>query len=148
VEKKPMWYNFRMTDGQLIAVFNRVKKWPKNRQRNAARILITMERQGENTVRHGEREVGTEQQHAEKKPKKLTSVQLRKYLQQQWKALAHEKDPKKKIIDFNKSLHIPGVPEVYLTGKAARELDRLVEEGVQEYLGGKTRKIGSLADLD
>ncbi len=41
-----------------------------------------------------------------------------------------------------------GIPEVYLTGKAARNLDKLVEEGLREHREGKTRKIRSLADLD
>ena len=40
------------------------------------------------------------------------------------------------------------VPEYYLTGRAARELDNLVEEGLRDYEAGRTRKIKSLADLD
>ncbi len=40
------------------------------------------------------------------------------------------------------------VPEYYLTGKAAEELDQLVEEGLREHAAGKTRKLRSLADLD
>ena len=40
------------------------------------------------------------------------------------------------------------VPEVYLTGKAAKRLDKLVAEGLKEYREGKTRKLRSLADLD
>ena len=40
------------------------------------------------------------------------------------------------------------VPTYYLTGKAAKDLDKLVEEGLREYGAGKTRKIKSLADLD
>ena len=40
------------------------------------------------------------------------------------------------------------VPEYYLTGKAAEEADRLVEEGLREYKEGKTKKLRSLADLD
>jgi hypothetical protein len=40
------------------------------------------------------------------------------------------------------------VPAVYLKGKRARALDRLVAEGLQEHLRGRTRKTGSLADLD
>ena len=40
------------------------------------------------------------------------------------------------------------VPAVYLTGRKARALDRLVETGLQEEFDGDTREIGSLADLD
>ena len=40
------------------------------------------------------------------------------------------------------------VPTYYLKGKAAEQLDKLVEEGVKEYYAGKTKKINSLADLD
>ncbi|MDO8514422.1 MAG: hypothetical protein Q7S50_02675 [bacterium] len=40
------------------------------------------------------------------------------------------------------------VPEYYLTGKAARDLDKLVAQGLREHREGKTRKIHSLADLD
>ena len=40
------------------------------------------------------------------------------------------------------------VPTYYLTGKAAKRLDALVEDGLKEYRRGKTKKIKSLADLD
>lgn len=40
------------------------------------------------------------------------------------------------------------VPTYYLTGKEAKKLDKLVDEGLREYRAGKTRKIKSLADLD
>ena len=40
------------------------------------------------------------------------------------------------------------VPIYYLKGKEAVELDNLVEEGLEEYRAGKTRKVSSLADLD
>ena len=40
------------------------------------------------------------------------------------------------------------VPTYYLSGKAARDLDKLVDEGLKEYKAGKTKKIHSLADLD
>ena len=40
------------------------------------------------------------------------------------------------------------IPTYYLTGKAATDLDDLVEEGMREYRAGKTRKLKSLADLD
>lgn len=39
------------------------------------------------------------------------------------------------------------VPTYYLTGKKAKELDKLVEEGLKEYREGRTRHIKSLADL-
>jgi len=39
------------------------------------------------------------------------------------------------------------VPAVYLKGRRARALDRLVTEGLQEHLRGRTRKIDSLAEL-
>lgn len=40
------------------------------------------------------------------------------------------------------------VPTHYLTGKHARDLDKLWSEGMREHKAGKTRKIKSLADLD
>lgn len=39
------------------------------------------------------------------------------------------------------------VPTYYLTGKKARDLDKLVEEGLKEHREGKTKSIKSLADL-
>lgn len=40
------------------------------------------------------------------------------------------------------------VPEYYLTGKEAEEIDKLVEEGLKEYEQEKCKTIKSLADLD
>ncbi len=40
------------------------------------------------------------------------------------------------------------VPAYYLKGKEAKELDKLVEEGLREYRAGKCKTIKSLADLD
>lgn len=40
------------------------------------------------------------------------------------------------------------VPEYYLTGKEAEEVDKLVHEGLKEYNEGKCKTIKSLADLD
>lgn len=40
------------------------------------------------------------------------------------------------------------IPTYYLTGKAATDLDKLVEEGLREHAEGKTRTLRSLADLD
>jgi len=39
------------------------------------------------------------------------------------------------------------IPTYYLTGKAAKDLDKLVEEGLKEHKAGKTKTIKSLADL-
>lgn len=36
------------------------------------------------------------------------------------------------------------VPEYYLTGKAAEDLDKLVEDGLKEYEAGKTIQAPSL----
>ncbi|KKW10642.1 MAG: hypothetical protein UY50_C0029G0014 [Parcubacteria group bacterium GW2011_GWA2_49_9] len=47
-----------------------------------------------------------------------------------------------------KKLSERAVPEYYLTGKAARDLDTLVKEGLRDYESGKCRKIKSLGDLD
>lgn len=38
------------------------------------------------------------------------------------------------------------VPEYYLTGKAARDLDKLVETGLREYHAGKTLKASSVRE--
>ena len=51
-------------------------------------------------------------------------------------------------IEEYKRLAKRAVPEYYLTGKAARDLDKLVEEGLRDYESGKCRSIKSLADLD
>jgi hypothetical protein len=40
------------------------------------------------------------------------------------------------------------VPTYYLEGKEAKELDKLVEEGLRDYKKGKCKAIKSLADLD
>lgn len=45
-------------------------------------------------------------------------------------------------------LLVSSVPEIYLTGNAAKRLDKLVAQGLKEHREGKTRKIRSLADLD
>ena len=45
-------------------------------------------------------------------------------------------------------LKAAAIPTYQLTGKAARDLDKLVEDGMREYRAGKTRKIKSLAELD
>jgi len=45
-------------------------------------------------------------------------------------------------------LYKRAVPTYYLKGKEAKELDKLVEEGLREYGKGKCREIRSLADLD
>lgn len=39
------------------------------------------------------------------------------------------------------------VPTYYLTGKAAKDLDKLVEDALKEHKAGKSRVIKSLADL-
>lgn len=39
-------------------------------------------------------------------------------------------------------------PTYYLRGKEAKELDKLVEEGLRNHRLGKTRKIKSLNDLE
>jgi hypothetical protein len=41
-----------------------------------------------------------------------------------------------------------GIPSFQLKGKAAKKLDTLVKEGLQEYRQGKTKVLHSLADLD
>jgi len=45
-------------------------------------------------------------------------------------------------------LYERAVPIYYLKGKEAKELDKLVKEGLRDHKLGKTRKIKSLADLD
>jgi hypothetical protein len=40
------------------------------------------------------------------------------------------------------------VPTYYLTGKEAKDLDKLVTEGLRDYKTGKCKKLKSLADLD
>ncbi|MEK7574430.1 MAG: hypothetical protein AAB514_02805 [Patescibacteria group bacterium] len=39
-------------------------------------------------------------------------------------------------------------PTYYLKGKAAKDLDKLVEGGLKEYHEGKCKTLRSLADLD
>ncbi|MEK7106753.1 MAG: hypothetical protein AAB899_01025 [Patescibacteria group bacterium] len=38
------------------------------------------------------------------------------------------------------------VPEYYLTGKAAKRLDKLVEEGLRDYREGKTITANSISE--
>jgi len=45
-------------------------------------------------------------------------------------------------------LRAAAIPTYYLTGKAATDLDELVEGGLRAHRAGKTRKLRSLADLD
>jgi len=40
------------------------------------------------------------------------------------------------------------IPTRYLTGKAAKDTDTLIKSSLLEHQQAKTRKIGSLADLD
>lgn len=40
------------------------------------------------------------------------------------------------------------IPTYYLAGKEAKDLDRLVGDGLNEYHAGKCKKIKSLSDLD
>ena len=37
------------------------------------------------------------------------------------------------------------VPDVYLTGKEAEDLDKLVEDGLREYRAGRTNKAPSIS---
>jgi len=45
-------------------------------------------------------------------------------------------------------LYEGAVPSYYLKGKEAKELDKLVKEGLRNHALGKTRKIKSLKDLE
>ena len=40
------------------------------------------------------------------------------------------------------------IPTYYLEGKEAEELDKLVEEGLEDYKKGRCKTIKSLKDLD
>jgi hypothetical protein len=64
------------------------------------------------------------------------------------KALAKDKGVIVLPVAEYKRLVTTQVPEYYLTGKAARDLDDLVREGLRDYKLGKTQRIKSLADLD
>ncbi len=44
-------------------------------------------------------------------------------------------------------LRANSVPTYYLTGKKAKELDKLVEQGLKEHREGKTKRLNSLVDL-
>jgi hypothetical protein len=50
-------------------------------------------------------------------------------------------------IDEYRNLCERAVPVYYLKGKAAKSLDNLVDEGIEEYKKGKTKKNQSLSDL-
>jgi hypothetical protein len=50
-------------------------------------------------------------------------------------------------VDEYEELKKSSVPTYYLTGKAAEELDREVEQALREDREGKTQEISSLADL-
>lgn len=51
-------------------------------------------------------------------------------------------------IEEYRKLSLRAVPEYYLTGKKAKEFDKLVKEGLRDYELGKCKSIKSLADLD
>lgn len=48
------------------------------------------------------------------------------------------------IEEYNR-LRAAAVPEYYLTGKAARDLDRLVAEGRRDYAAGRTIRASSIS---
>jgi len=50
-------------------------------------------------------------------------------------------------LDEYEELKKSSVPTYYLSGKAAEDADKMVEQGLREHKEGKTRKINSLADL-
>jgi hypothetical protein len=49
-------------------------------------------------------------------------------------------------VDEYRRLLEQSVPEYYLTGKEAEELDQLVEDGLREYQEGKTIVASSLGE--
>lgn len=49
--------------------------------------------------------------------------------------------------EYKRLLEI-AVPTYYLKGKAAKDLDKMVIQGMKDYKAGKTLAINSLADLD
>ncbi len=53
------------------------------------------------------------------------------------------------ILDLKEyqKLYERAVPTYYLEGREAKELDKLVEEGLREYRKGRCKTIKSLADL-
>jgi hypothetical protein len=48
---------------------------------------------------------------------------------------------------YEELLREKAIPTYYLKGKEAEELDKLVEEGLEDYRKGKCKTIKSLADL-
>lgn len=49
-------------------------------------------------------------------------------------------------IEEYRNLQTQTAPTIYLTGKKAAEADRLVEEGLREYQGGKMIQASSLRE--
>ena len=49
------------------------------------------------------------------------------------------------IGEYERLVRAAAIPDVYLTGKAATDLDKLVEEGLREYQAGRTRTASSLS---
>lgn len=50
-------------------------------------------------------------------------------------------------IDEYKNLCERAVPIYYLKGKNAKALDKIVQEGIDEYNNGKSRKVKSLSEI-
>lgn len=50
------------------------------------------------------------------------------------------------VEEYNR-LKWQAVPTYHLTGKAAKEVDALVEEGLRDYRAGKCKPLSSLIDL-
>ncbi len=70
----------------------------------------------------------------------MTTIQLLK------RAIANDKSVVVLPVAEYRRLLAAQVPEYYLTGKAARDLDKLVKEGLRDYHAGKTTRAESLHD--
>ena len=46
---------------------------------------------------------------------------------------------------YERLLKAAAIPDVYLTGKAATDLDKLVEEGLREHAAGRTHTAPSIS---
>lgn len=49
------------------------------------------------------------------------------------------------VKEYKRLLEAAAIPDVYLTGKAAEDLDKLVEEGLREHAAGRTRFAPSIS---
>ena len=80
-----MWYTFFMTSREVKEVLDRVLTWPKERQKDAATILKSMEQQDKSPLRlTAEQAAEVRRRLREKNPKTITLAEFNKYFHKRY----------------------------------------------------------------